>query len=140
MTPQTVHATCVARGGKAVLLAGASGRGKSDLALRLIDRGAMLVSDDYTEVRNDGGRLIARAPERIAGKMEVRGIGLVDFPHVSDVPVSLFVDLDGEPERMPEPTKREVAGVSLPALDLDPREPSSAIKVALALARFGLES
>lgn len=140
MTSQTVHASCVARGGSAVLLAGASGRGKSDLALRLMDRGAMLVSDDYTDVRNDGGRLIARAPDRIAGQMEVRGIGLVSFPHVSDIPVSLFVDLDGEPERMPEASKREIAGVSLPALALDPREPSAAIKVELALARFGLES
>jgi serine kinase of HPr protein (carbohydrate metabolism regulator) len=139
MTAETVHASCVARGGNGVLLAGASGRGKSDLALRLIDRGALLVSDDYTNVRNEGGRLIARAPDRIAGQMEIRGIGIVPFPHVSDVPVCLFVDLDGEPERMPDAGERQVAGVALPTLTLDPREPSAAIKVEIALARFGLE-
>ena len=68
-----VHASCVAIGGRAILLAGPPGAGKSDLALRLIDRGARLGSDDYTELRRVEGRLLARAPATIAGKIEVQG-------------------------------------------------------------------
>ena len=70
-----VHATCVAIGDRAVLLCGPSGSGKSDLALRLIDGGAQLVADDQVVLRAEGGRIVARAPEALAGRMEVRGIG-----------------------------------------------------------------
>ena len=66
--------------------AGPSGSGKSDLALRLLDRGFTLVSDDQTIVSRDGDRLIASAPPNIAGKLEIRGIGIVDMDTVDDVP------------------------------------------------------
>jgi serine kinase of HPr protein (carbohydrate metabolism regulator) len=59
---ETVHATCVAIDGRGILIRGRSGAGKSDLALRLIDRGARLVSDDYTILAASGGRLRAAAP------------------------------------------------------------------------------
>ena len=68
--------------GRAVLIAGPSGAGKSDLALRLIDRGFTLVSDDQTIVKRDGDRLLASAPPTIAGKLEIRGIGIVDMETV----------------------------------------------------------
>ena len=133
-----VHASCVAIASRAVLLAGRSGAGKSDLALRLIDRGAALVSDDYTELRMQAGRLMARAPERIAGRMEVRGIGVVECVAASDVPVCLYADLDQTPERLPEPRSVRLAGLDIPCVALAALEPSAAIKLEYALHRFGL--
>ena len=139
MTSETLHASCVARDGRAVLIGGGSGSGKSDLALRLIDRGAALVSDDYTVVRLANGRLLAAAPGTIAGKMEVRGIGVVAFEPVSDAPVCLFVDLDRAPERLPEtPEPITIAGLPVPAIALNGLEASAPVKVEIALAQFGL--
>jgi serine kinase of HPr protein (carbohydrate metabolism regulator) len=136
----TVHASCVAIGGRAVLLAGRSGAGKSDLALRLIDRGARLVSDDYTQLRRSGGRLLARAPETIAGKLEARGVGIVELEWDSDVAVCLEVDLDQPPDRLPEARSVLRAGVEIPRIALAALEPSAPIKVEQALLRFGLTS
>ena len=135
---ETIHASCVAIEGRAVLIDGPSGSGKSDLALRLIDRGAALVSDDYTELRVESGRLLARAPVTIAGKIELRGVGLIDLAASTDVPVALLIELGGEPERLPEPRLREVAGVEIPALAVAALEPSAPIKVERALQLFGL--
>ena len=136
---ETVHATCVAIEGRAVLIAGRSGAGKSDLTLRLIDRGARLVSDDYTEVRARGGRVFASAPAAIRDQLEVRGIGLVAFDSVQDVAVALVVDLDAAPERLPEaPGSRLVAGLPIAVCPLVGLEPSAPLKLELALRRFGL--
>lgn len=139
LSSQTLHASSVERGGVAILISGRSGTGKSDLALRLIDRGATLVSDDYTLVRRVSGRLLATAPLTIAGKMEVRGLGILDFTRATDVPVSLYIDLDREVERLPgaiEPIV--IAGVEIPVIALNSLEPSAAIKAELALRSFGL--
>ena len=140
LSSETVHATCVAVGGRAVLIGGRSGQGKSDLALRLIDRGAALVSDDYTLVRRQDGRLLAAAPDTIAGKIEMRGVGILDYPAVRDVPVALFVDLDVEATRLPaSEVHRVVAGVSLPVIGLNSREASAPIKVEAAVRLLGLD-
>jgi serine kinase of HPr protein (carbohydrate metabolism regulator) len=139
LSSETVHATAVAIDGRAVLLGGRPGRGKSDLALRLIDRGASLISDDYTHVRRVDGRAIAAAPANILGKIEVRGVGVVELDAAQDVPVALFVDLDAEPARLPEPDEsRMVAGVSIPVAHLAGLEPSAPLKVEAALRLFGL--
>jgi hypothetical protein len=133
-----LHASCVAIGGRAVLLGGRSGAGKSDLALRLIDRGAKLVSDDYTELRRIGERVLARAPETISGKIEVRGLGILDLPALVDVPVCLYADLDAPPERMPDPATVWLAGEEIPRVALAALEASAALKLEQALVRFGL--
>ncbi len=139
LSSETLHVSTVAIGGRAVLIGGRSGQGKSDLALRLIDRGAALVSDDYTHVRRAGEKLLASAPANIAGKIEVRGIGVIDSPAESDVPVALFVDLDHEPERLPEPgSTLSVAGIAVPVVTLSALEASAPIKVEAALRQFGL--
>lgn len=134
LSSETLHATTVAIGDRAILLYGASGMGKSDLALRLIDRGATLVSDDYTLLKRVDGRLIATSPATIAGRMEVRGIGIIDLPHVGDTPVALLVDLMDAVERMPmDATMRSIAGVDVPVVGIVPHEASAPIKVELAL-------
>ena len=133
-----IHASCVAIGGRGVLLAGPSGSGKSDLALRLIDRGANLVSDDYTLLAVCGGRLLASPPPTIAGKIELRGVGVVEIEAASDVPVCLHVALGGEHERLPEPERIVLLGVMLPTLRLAALEASAPIKLEAALNLFGL--
>ena len=134
-----VHASCVAIAGRAVLIGGASGRGKSDLALRLIDRGARLIADDQTLLEPSGGRLLASAPPTIAGRIEIRGVGIVAMEAVRDVPVALFVDLDAAAERLPEGAgKRVLAGISIPSIALSALEASAPIKLEAALDLFGL--
>ena len=131
---ELVHATTIAIGGRGVLISGPPGSGKSDLALRLIDRGAVLVSDDQTLVRGEGGRALATAPATIAGKLEVRGLGIVAMARVDSAPLALCVALGGAIVRLPEPRSRTLAGVTLPELALDPHPVSAPIKVELALA------
>jgi HPr kinase/phosphorylase len=99
------HASCVSIEGRGVLLRGPSGVGKSDLALRLVDGGAKLVSDDQTRLRIEKGALVASVPEQIEGMIEIRHVGLMKFPFVRDVPLALCVELgvlDDKLERMPE--------------------------------------
>jgi len=135
-----VHASTVAIDGRAVLITGPSGSGKSDLALRLIDRGFILVGDDQTIVRRDGDRLVASAPARIAGKLEVRGIGIIEMETASDLPVALLVELTSEIERLPEDNRTSaMLGVSLPLVSIDAQAASAPAKVALALDRIGLK-
>jgi hypothetical protein len=139
MSEMMLHVSAVAIGGRAVLIAGASGHGKSDLALRLIDRGAKLISDDYTIVEAKHGRLWASPPATIAGKIEVRGIGILSFPPPeTPVPVGLLVDLDAEPERLPDPATTIVSGQTVPTIALHALEASAPIKLEAALDLFGL--
>ena len=136
VSSETLHASCVAIGGAAVLIEGRPGSGKSDLALRLIDRGAVLVSDDYTVLMRDQARLLALAPANIAGRIEVRGIGIVDIPHADRVPVALLVRLTDAVTRMPEDAlDRRIAGITIPITEVDAFTASAPIKVELALKR-----
>jgi serine kinase of HPr protein (carbohydrate metabolism regulator) len=135
LSSERLHASCVAIGGQAVLIEGRSGSGKSDLALRLIDRGAVLVSDDQVIVRREGTRALAAPPETIAGKIEVRGLGIVTMPVERDVPVALLVRLvEGEIERMPDGASRTIAGVAIPEMVIRAFEASAAAKVVAALS------
>ncbi|MDJ0275763.1 HPr kinase/phosphatase C-terminal domain-containing protein [Sphingomonas sp. 2R-10] len=127
-----IHACCVAIDGRGVLIAGPSGSGKSDLTLRLIDDGAMLVSDDYTIVAARDGTLHATPPDNIAGRIEVRGIGIVERPFSRDVPVALWVEA-GTPGRMPEPATHSIAGIALPAYTLSLLEASAPARIRLML-------
>jgi serine kinase of HPr protein (carbohydrate metabolism regulator) len=130
-----VHATCIAIDGAAVLLRGASGSGKSDLALRLIDEGAVLVADDRTDLARDGDTIMASPPAAIAGRIEVRGIGIIASPSLARAPVSLLVDLipPDAVVRLPEPRQEELLGVALPVIALAPFEASAPAKLRAAL-------
>jgi len=115
MTTQVLHASCVAWAGRAALILGRSGAGKSALALQLMAFGADLVSDDRTEVQAEGGRLIARPPAAIQGLIEVRAIGLLRVPFVGQAEVALVVDLDKtETERLPPQRHVTLLGTLLP--------------------------
>lgn len=142
-----MHGTCVALGRTAALLRGPSGSGKSDLALRflfLARRGPaaveapILVSDDQVRLMRRDDRIIATAPPSIRGKMEVRGIGIVEVKSAAEADLMVLIDLvaPGEVERMPDPSVRErLLGVDIPVLRLAPFEASAPIKLAAALAR-----
>ena len=140
LSAETLHASTVASDGRAVLITGPSGSGKSDLALRLLDRGFKLVSDDQTVVKRDGDRLLATAPETIVGKLEVRGIGIVEMETVSNMPIALVVELTSEIRRMPDDSpERWILGVKVPLVTIDALTASAPSKVALALDRLGLK-
>jgi len=146
-----VAGTTIARRGRGVLVRGASGSGKSDLALRALTLPLRLpgegeavtfdfVSDDQTVIRRNGGELCASAPETIAGLIEVRGIGLIAWPHLDDVRLALVADTDRqEIERRPEPkdSRCQLLDVALDRIDIRAKENSCVVKLAIALA--GLE-
>lgn len=119
------HGTCVDWGGRGVLLLGPSGSGKSDLALRLIDAGAVLVADDQTELSEDG---VASAPERLRGLLEVRGVGILRFPYVEKTKIALTVRLApaNEVERLPDTIENG-------EMTLFPFENSAVLKIKSAL-------
>lgn len=120
MSRETLHASCVSIGGKGVILMGESGNGKSDLALRLIDNGAHLVSDDYVDIREEDGVLFAFPPPSIRGMIEARGVGILNLDAVESIPLMLAVRLVPREaiERLPEPQFWGCLGVQLPLLSL----------------------
>ena len=133
------QATCVAIAGRAILIEGAPGTGKSSLALALIDRGAVLVGDDGVCLTARTGQLYASPPPNIAGLLEVRNLGLLQFPTVSDVRVGLVVRLDPDAPRFVEAAElANRAGAVVPLIRLWSAETAPARKAELALERYGL--
>jgi serine kinase of HPr protein (carbohydrate metabolism regulator) len=130
-----MHATCVEVDGVGVLLRGPSGSGKSDLALRLMNEGARLVSDDQVALRVAGGHLIAAAPDALDGLIEVRGMGVISVPSVAQVRIELMVDLVPAEDltRLPEPTHLDIGGIALPLFFMAPFEGSATAKLRLAV-------
>ncbi|HWA50719.1 MAG TPA: HPr kinase/phosphatase C-terminal domain-containing protein [Dongiaceae bacterium] len=134
------NGTAVACDGKAVLILGAPGTGKSDLALRLIDRGARLIADDLVELTRDGDRIMAAfpgdAPPDLKGRIEARGIGIVAVPAVdSSVELALVVQATAPEQvpRMPETEYSQWLGIDVPCLHLALPEAATPTKVRLAL-------
>jgi HPr kinase/phosphorylase len=135
--PVQLHATGIAIKGLGVAIIGASGSGKSDLALRLIDRGAQLVCDDCIELVDIDGEPWVLPTANIAGKIEVRGLGIIEMPHLAGAPLRLIVDPDQPPERYPDPwPTHEIAGFSFPKLCVSAFEASAPIKLELAVQRL----
>ncbi len=114
-TETILHASCVALADKALLIRGASGSGKSALALQMMGMGAVLVADDRVILHRHGDAVQARAPEAIRGLIECRGLGLLNAQTAQDVQVVAIVDLDRtEPERLPPERRAELLGLALP--------------------------
>lgn len=112
---ETLHATCVAVDGRGLLILGPSGSGKSALALRLISRGAALVSDDRTRLEVVEDRLRASCPNPdLQGMIEARGVGILRAPSVAKVEVALVADLgQRETDRLPPHRTVTILGISL---------------------------
>ena len=140
-TGVVIQASAVVIAGRALLIEGPPGSGKSSLALALIERGAGLIGDDAVTVSAEGERLIASPPPRIAGLIEVRGVGLVRLPLAPAAPVALILTLGSpEPARLPDlplPT-RVIAGVAVPVLAFDPGAIAPALRAEWALRQHGL--
>jgi HPr kinase/phosphorylase len=141
---ELVHGTCVALGTRAALLRGPSGAGKSDLALRFLtltgeggDRPLLVADDQVVLTPNGNGELVASAPSSIAGKIEVRGLGIIEVPARAEARLTLVCDLVGTKEvpRMPShPWQRTmIAGIPIKLIRLDPFEASAPVKLKLAL-------
>ena len=134
------HASSVEIEGRGVLLRGPSGAGKSDLALRLVDGGGTLISDDYTDITFRHGYAFLSPPENIAGRIEVRGLGLMSLAYVHDIPLALVFDLVPYEEIERAPTAEVVTfdGIDIPRRDLDPFMASAVAIVRLALKQSPL--
>lgn len=137
---EQIHATCVDVDGYGVLLLGPPGAGKSDLAFRLIENDRnRLVADDRVDLSERHGLLRAASPKTLAGKMEIRGIGIVAVEYLPETSIRLAVDLVAADavERLPDPEAIEWLGISVPLLHLSAFEVSSCAKVQLAAHRAG---
>ncbi|WP_417621682.1 HPr kinase/phosphorylase [Parasphingorhabdus sp.] len=133
---QNLHATAVAINGAGVMILGKSGSGKSDLALRLIDRGALLVSDDYVDITRVDQNLLLSPPASIAGKLEVRSLGILKYDHISRIALKLIVNLKETPDRFPIDKQAAILlGIEVPSCTLNAMEASATIKVELALQK-----
>ncbi len=133
-TPVNLHGTAVSIAGEGVLIIGASGSGKSDLALRLIDRGAVLICDDRVIIENKVGQPVLQTAPNIEGLIEVRGFAIVKVPHVNGINLRLVINLESNILRFTDgPALCDIAGYKIPHLALAPFEASAAIKVEYAL-------
>jgi serine kinase of HPr protein (carbohydrate metabolism regulator) len=145
--PVHLHASCVRLGGVGVLLLGPPGSGKSDLVLRLLDqpgsgisgnlRPAELVADDRVVVRIEAGRIVAAPPPRLAGRLEIRGLGIVGLRHCGEVALGLAVRLapSAEVERLPDAAQSRftILGLTLPMIGVDPASASAPARIRAAL-------
>jgi len=136
----TYPASCIALNGLAVLITGASGVGKSELALALIDRGARLISDDQVALRHDAGRLIASPAPNIGGLIEVSNLGLLQMEVGANCPVALLIELNrAAPRWIEHSQQRTILGVAIPEIMLEPGSSVLAIKTEMALQAYGLK-
>ena len=149
-----IHGSCIAVDGLGVLLLGAPGAGKSDLVLRLLDhqgsgisgrlRAAQLVADDQIVIERHGERLMASAPAALFGKLEVRGLGIVEAPAVPQALLALAVRLSdsSEIERLPDLgiSRFDILGTSVPLILIDPEKPSAPARIRAALDHIPRDS
>ena len=132
-----IHASLVAIDGKGVLLCGKSGMGKSDLAFRLIEnKSAQLVADDVVDLFISEDVLYGKAPDKLKGFLEVRGVGIYSYKYLDKIQISLIVNLVDDismVERLPFETKRTLLGIDVEEYNLYQREISAAEKIQLML-------
>jgi len=137
--PLPWQATCVAIGGRGVLIEGPAGSGKSSLALMLIDRSAQLIGDDGVLIEPHSASLIARPHPNTRGLLELRNLGVLPWPVTDEAPVALVILLDAAaPRFIDAPETCERAGIALPLVRLWPDSPALALRAEAALRQYGL--
>ena len=135
-----IQASAVAIDGRAVIIEGPSGIGKSSLVLALIDRGAVLIGDDGVRLVRDGGTILASPPPNISGKLEIRHVGIADVP-VTSAPLALIITLCAEaPRLIDEAPMRDMLGLNIPGVTLPAHDPILALRTEWALTMHGLHS
>ena len=134
-----LHATAVAWHGRGILIRGPSGAGKSTLALGLIDRGALLVGDDQVELEARSGALVMAAPKRLAGLLEVRGVGLIRLPYLLSVRLVLVVDIvpPARVERLPDLASTVLLDIRAPVLPLAAADGLGPLRITTAMRSIG---
>ncbi len=134
MESKKFHATSIVLEENGIMILGKPGSGKSDLALRLIDNGATLVSDDLTICKKIGENIFLFSTEEIRGLLEVREIGIITVPYVEKVRLKMITELtNNDNERLPKPKSVKILGVKIPKLNINGKNPSAVAKVKLKL-------
>ncbi|HEX8302215.1 aldolase [Sphingomonas sp.] len=134
LSSEAIQAACVAVDGRGVLIECREGEGRTGLALQMIDRGATLVADAQTVCLRHEGVLLASPVAGAGGRIEVRGLGIVETPHAERVPVELLIVLLDAGPRFPEDKRtRSISGIDVPVLALASSDPAAPIKAELWL-------
>ncbi|WP_233548240.1 HPr kinase/phosphorylase [Aurantiacibacter zhengii] len=133
------NVSCVAMRGRALLITGPSGVGKSSLALALMDRGAELIGDDGVTLAQVGELIVATPPPNTEGLIEIRNVGLLEVP-TARAPVAIVINLTPEAERLPlGHAAASLLGRDVPQVDLYPDTPYLALRAEAALEMHGLD-
>ena len=134
METKRVHSSAIVLEDNGVLIVGDSGSGKSDLALRLIDSGATLISDDITICEKKNDIIYLSAPAETKGLLEVREVGIITVPFVEKIILKMIVKLEeGDLQRMPCKNTQKILGQKIPTLIINGRNSSSVAKVKVKL-------
>ncbi len=134
MELKSIHGSSVVLEDNGVMITGESGSGKSDLALRLIDNGATLISDDVTICKKKTDEIYLFCPVQTKGLLEVREVGIVTVPFVEKVKLKMVVKLTDEHlERLPDQKFLKILGIKIPLLRIDGKSTSAVAKIKVKL-------
>ena len=129
-----MHSSSIVIDDNGVLILGDSGSGKSDLALRLIDNGATLISDDVSICKKNLNNIYLYCPPETKGLLEVREIGIVTVPFVERIKLKLVVNLQKKKnERFPEDNYLKILGIKIPLINIDGKNSSAVAKIKVKL-------
>ena len=134
MNLKRMHSSSVVIDDNGVLILGDSGSGKSDLALRLIDNGATLISDDISICRKNLNNIYLYCPPEIKGWLEVREIGIITVPFVEKIKLQLVVNLKSKnSQRFPKDNSLKILGIKIPLINIDGKNSSAVAKIKVKL-------
>ena len=134
MNLKRIHSTSVVIDDNGVLILGDSGSGKSDLALRLIDNGATLISDDISICRKNSNNIYLYCPPEIKGLLEVREVGIITVPFVERIKLRLVVNLkSNNNERFPKDSCFRILGIKIPIINIEGKNSSAVAKIKVKL-------